>query len=58
MDCGPWAVPSEDQKRMFDALSYDEQLEMVRAALNGRKIKTPLKKNLINTHRTFLIVWF
>ena len=33
MDCYPWAVPTEEQKRMFDALSYEEQLEMVRAAI-------------------------
>lgn len=33
MDCYPWAVPTEEQKRMFDALSYEDQLEMVRAAI-------------------------
>ena len=29
----PWAAPSEEQKRMFDALSYEEQLNMLREAL-------------------------
>ncbi len=33
MDVYPWAVPTEEQKRLFDALSYEEQLEMVRQAL-------------------------
>lgn len=33
MDCYPWAAPTEEQKRMFDALSYEDQLEMVRAAI-------------------------
>lgn len=33
MDCYPWAVPTEEQKRMFDALSYEDQLEMVRSAI-------------------------
>ena len=37
MDCYPWAVPTEEQKRMFDALSYEEQLEMVRAAITEGK---------------------
>ena len=31
--CYPWAVPTEDQKRMFDALSYEDQLEMLRSAI-------------------------
>ena len=33
MDCYPWAVPTEEQRRMFDALSYDEQLKMVQDAI-------------------------
>lgn len=33
MDCYPWAAPTEEQKRMFDTLSYEDQLEMVRAAI-------------------------
>ncbi len=33
IDCYPWAVPTEEQKRMFNALSYEEQLQMVRNAL-------------------------
>lgn len=33
IDCYPWAVPTEEQKHMFDALSYEDQLEMVRAAI-------------------------
>lgn len=33
MDVYPWAVPTEEQKQLFDALSYEEQLEMVRQAL-------------------------
>ena len=33
MDCYPWAVPTEEQRRMFDALSYEEQLEMVQDAI-------------------------
>jgi len=33
MDVYPWAVPTAEQKRLFDALSYEEQLEMVRQAL-------------------------
>lgn len=31
--CYPWATPTEDQKRHFDALSYEEQLKMVHEAL-------------------------
>ena len=34
IDCDPWAVPTEEQKRMFDALSYEDQLKMVRDALD------------------------
>ncbi len=30
MDCYPWEVPTKEQKQMFDALSYEDQLEMVR----------------------------
>ena len=33
MDVYPWAVPTDEQKRLFDDLNYDEQLQMVRAAL-------------------------
>lgn len=33
MDVYPWAAPTEEQKRMFDALDYDEQLAMIREAL-------------------------
>ncbi len=33
IDVYPWAVPTEEQKEMFNTLSYDEQLEMVRKAL-------------------------
>lgn len=33
VDCYPWAAPTEEQKRMFDNLSYDDQLEMLRAAI-------------------------
>ena len=29
----PWAAPTKDQLRMFDALSYDEQLKMVQEAI-------------------------
>ncbi len=29
----PWAVPTKEQKLMFDALSYEEQLNMLREAL-------------------------
>lgn len=28
IDCYPWAAPTEEQKRMFDALCYEDQLEM------------------------------
>lgn len=31
--CYPWAIPTEEQKRLFDALSYEEQLKMVQEAL-------------------------
>jgi len=33
MDVYPWAVPTPEQKKMFDALSYEEQLNMVREAI-------------------------
>lgn len=33
MDCYPWAVPTQEQMRMFDALAYDEQLKMVQDAI-------------------------
>ena len=33
VDCYPWAAPTEEQKRMFDALPREEQLRMVRAAI-------------------------
>ena len=33
IDCYPWAAPTEEQKRMFDKLSYDDQLEMLRSAI-------------------------
>lgn len=29
----PWAVPTKEQKLMFDALSYEEQLKMLQDAL-------------------------
>ncbi len=29
----PWAVPTEEQKNMFDALSYEEQLKMLQDAI-------------------------
>lgn len=31
--CYPWATPTEEQKCLFDALSYEEQLKMVQEAL-------------------------
>ncbi len=34
IDCYPWAVPTEEQKRMFDGLSYEEQLKMLSSALS------------------------
>jgi hypothetical protein len=33
VDCYPWAQPTEEQKNMFDQLSPEKQLEMVRQAL-------------------------
>jgi len=29
----PWAVPTKEQKLMFDALSYEEQLKMLQDAI-------------------------
>jgi hypothetical protein len=29
----PWAVPTEEQKNIFDSLSHEEQLNMLREAL-------------------------
>lgn len=34
IDCYPWAAPTEEQKRMFDGLSYEEQLEILSSALS------------------------
>ncbi len=33
MDVYPWAVPTQEQMHMFDALSYEEQLKMVQEAI-------------------------
>ncbi len=33
IDSYPWAVPTEEQKRMFDALTDEEQLKMLQEAL-------------------------
>jgi hypothetical protein len=33
IDFYPWAVPTEEQKRMFDELSQDQQLKMLQEAL-------------------------
>lgn len=33
IDCYPWAAPTEEQKSMFDNLSYDDQLEMLRSTI-------------------------
>jgi len=33
IDSYPWAVPTEEQKAIFDALSYAEQLKMLRQAI-------------------------
>ena len=33
IDSYPWAVPTEEQKRMFDELSQDQQLKMLQDAL-------------------------
>ncbi len=33
IDCYPWATPTEEQKLMFDRLSYEEQLEMLRSEI-------------------------
>ncbi len=33
IDSYPWAVPTEEQKRMFDGLSQDQQLKMLQEAL-------------------------
>lgn len=36
--CYPWANPTEEQKLMFDRLSYEEQLEMLRSEITkGRE---------------------
>lgn len=29
----PWAVPTKEQRAMFDALNYEEQLNMLRESL-------------------------
>jgi antitoxin ParD1/3/4 len=33
IDSYPWAVPIEEQKRMFNGLSQDQQLKMLQEAL-------------------------
>ena len=33
IDCYPWAVPTEKQMHMFDALTDEEQLKMLQDAL-------------------------
>ena len=33
IDSYPWAAPTDEQKLMFDALSYEEQLKMLQDAL-------------------------
>lgn len=33
IDAYPWAVPTPEQKQMFDTLSYEEQLNMLREAI-------------------------
>lgn len=38
IDSYPWAKPTEEQKLMFDRLSYEEQLEMLRSEIaKGRE---------------------
>ena len=38
IDCYPWVIPTEEQKLMFDRLSYEEQLEMLRSEIaKGRE---------------------
>ncbi len=38
IDSYPWAVPTEEQKRMFDTLSHMEQLKMLQGAfIEGEK---------------------
>jgi hypothetical protein len=38
IDCYPWVNPTEEQKLMFDRLSYEEQLEMLRSEITkGRE---------------------
>ena len=49
IDCYPWAVPTEAQKRMFDALSYEKQLQMVREALEEGE--TPRPSEMIDMDR-------
>lgn len=33
IDTYPWAVPTQEQKKMFDAMSDEEQLNMLRQAI-------------------------
>ncbi len=33
VDSYPWSVPTEEQKRMFDGLSQEQQLKMLQKAL-------------------------
>ena len=33
IDVYPWAAPTEEQKRLFDALSPEEKREMIRSAI-------------------------
>lgn len=33
IECYPWAAPTEEQKRMFDNLNYNDQLEMLRSVI-------------------------
>ena len=35
IDCYPWATPTEEQKLMFDRLSYEEQLEITKGLESG-----------------------
>lgn len=34
IDAYPWAVPTEEQKVLFDSLSPEQQLDMLRQAIN------------------------
>lgn len=37
IECYPWAAPTEEQKRMFDNLNYNDQLEMLRSVIKKRR---------------------